>query len=39
MISHEALYNLANLLGLLAMVTVVGYHVISVNARYISQHE
>jgi len=36
MISHEALYNLANLLGLLAMVTVVGYHVIAVNARYLS---
>ena len=38
MISHEALYNLSNVLGLLAMITVVGFHVIAVNAQYLSQH-
>ena len=35
MISHTTLYNLANGLGALAMVTVVLYHFVAVNARYI----
>jgi hypothetical protein len=39
MISDQALYNLANVLGLLAMISVVGYHVIAVNARYLSSKE
>lgn len=33
MISHNTLYTLANSLGVLAMVTAVGYHVIAVNER------
>ncbi|EDR10595.1 uncharacterized protein LACBIDRAFT_317209 [Laccaria bicolor S238N-H82] len=37
MISHNTLYNLANSLGLLAMVTVVGYHFVAVNARYLEK--
>ncbi|KAI6124082.1 hypothetical protein EV401DRAFT_1943688, partial [Pisolithus croceorrhizus] len=36
MISHQTLYNLANYLGALAMITVVAYHFVAVNARYIS---
>ncbi|KAI6015002.1 hypothetical protein F5J12DRAFT_513407 [Pisolithus orientalis] len=36
MISHQTLYNLANSLGALAMITVVAYHFVAVNARYIS---
>jgi len=36
MITHNELYNLANSLGTLAMLTVVAYHFVSVNARYIS---
>lgn len=35
MISHETLYNLANTLGFLAMFTVVGYHIVAINARYL----
>ncbi|KAJ6457168.1 hypothetical protein C8R47DRAFT_173078 [Mycena vitilis] len=31
MISHATLYSLANSLGVLAMVTVVGYHFVAVN--------
>jgi len=37
MIGHDTLYNLANGLGLLAMLTVVGYHFIAVNARNLSK--
>lgn len=37
--SHETLYNLANSLGLLAMITVVGYHVVAVNAAYVEKHQ
>ena len=32
------LYNLANYLGALAMITVVAYHFVTVNARYVSQN-
>jgi hypothetical protein len=35
MISHATLYALANTLGAMAMVTVVAYHFVAVNARYI----
>ena len=35
MISAQTLYYLANVLGLLSMVTVLGYHVVVVNARYL----
>lgn len=37
MISHGTLYNLANGLGALAMLTVVAYHFVAVNARYITK--
>ncbi|KAJ6581312.1 hypothetical protein B0H19DRAFT_502039 [Mycena capillaripes] len=37
MISHATLYSLANSLGVLAMVTVVGYHFLAVNAKYLSK--
>ncbi|KAJ7760377.1 hypothetical protein B0H16DRAFT_570126, partial [Mycena metata] len=37
MISHATLYSLANSLGVLAMVTVVGYHFVAVNAKYLSK--
>ena len=37
MISHLTLYYLANILGMLAMITVVGYHAVVVNARYLEQ--
>jgi hypothetical protein len=33
MISHATLYTLANALGTMAMVTVVAFHFVSVNAR------
>ena len=35
MITHATLYNLANGLGALAMITVVAYHFVAVNARYL----
>ncbi|EGO01035.1 hypothetical protein SERLA73DRAFT_179074 [Serpula lacrymans var. lacrymans S7.3] len=34
--SHQTLYNLANYLGALAMVTVVAYHFVAVNARHLA---
>lgn len=37
MISHATLYSLANSLGVLAMVTVVGYHFVAINAKYLSK--
>lgn len=37
MISNDTLYNLANGLGALAMLTVVAYHFVAVNARYLEQ--
>jgi hypothetical protein len=37
MISHVTLYNLANGLGALAMITVVLYHVVAVNAKYVAR--
>jgi len=36
MISSNTLYALANSLGALAMVTVVAYHFVAVNARHLS---
>lgn len=35
MISHDTLYTLANSLGVLAMVTAVGYHIVAVNERHL----
>ncbi|KAF8415066.1 hypothetical protein L210DRAFT_558831 [Boletus edulis BED1] len=35
--SHQTLYNLANYLGALAMITVVAYHFVAVNARHVAQ--
>ena len=37
MISHDTLYALANSLGGLAVVTVVAYHFVAVNAKYVSR--
>ncbi|KAI0705518.1 hypothetical protein C8Q76DRAFT_751252 [Earliella scabrosa] len=37
MISHMTLYNLANSLGALAMLTVVLYHFVAVNARQLGK--
>jgi hypothetical protein len=37
MITHQTLYVLANTLGVLAMLTVVGYHFVAVNARSLSK--
>ena len=37
MITHDTLYSLANTLGTLAMCTVVVYHFIAVNAKYITR--
>ncbi|RDB23777.1 hypothetical protein Hypma_009428 [Hypsizygus marmoreus] len=39
MISHNTLYSLANTLGILAMVTAVGYHFVAVNERYLAGGE
>lgn len=36
--SHDTLYKLANTLGILAMITIVLYHFVDVNARYIRRH-
>jgi hypothetical protein len=36
MITHATLYTLANALGTMAMVTVVAYHFVAVNARYLT---
>jgi len=35
MIGHDALYSLANALGVLAMVTILGYHFVAVNSRHV----
>lgn len=35
--SHNTLYGLANSLGVFAMLTVVAYHFVSVNARYLAK--
>lgn len=37
MITHDTLYSLANTLGVLAMVTIVIYHFIAVNAKYVTR--
>ena len=38
MITHVTLYNLANSLGMLVMLTVVAYHFVAVNARHLAQN-
>jgi hypothetical protein len=37
MITHDTLYSLANTLGALAMCTIVVYHFIAVNAKYVTR--
>ncbi|KAF5320909.1 hypothetical protein D9619_000725 [Psilocybe cf. subviscida] len=37
--THETLLSLANSLGLLAMITVVGYHFVAVNSKYIPEQK
>jgi hypothetical protein len=37
MISHVTLYNLANGLGSAAMLVVVLYHIVAVNAKYVAR--
>ncbi|KAI0267330.1 hypothetical protein BC834DRAFT_74148 [Gloeopeniophorella convolvens] len=37
MISHDTLYSLANTLGALSMLTIVAYHFIAVNAKYVTR--
>lgn len=36
MITPETLYSVVNLLGMASMVTVVAYHVLAVNAKYMA---
>lgn len=36
MITPETLYSVVNLLGMASMVTVVAYHVLAVNSKYIT---
>jgi len=36
MMTHDTLYALANTLGALAMCTIVIYHFIAVNAKYVT---
>ncbi|KAI0364202.1 hypothetical protein BV20DRAFT_873789 [Pilatotrama ljubarskyi] len=38
MISNNTLYNLANSLGMLAMLTVVLYHFVAVNSRQLARN-
>ncbi|KAG7448903.1 uncharacterized protein BT62DRAFT_733657 [Guyanagaster necrorhizus] len=38
MMTHQTLYTLANALGILAMATVIGYHVVAVNSKYLSKN-
>ena len=38
MITHNTLYNLANGLGALAMLTVVLYHFVAVNSRQLAKN-
>ncbi|ETW77268.1 hypothetical protein HETIRDRAFT_454609 [Heterobasidion irregulare TC 32-1] len=38
MITHDTLYSLANSLGALAMITVVAYHFVAVNAKYLAKN-
>jgi hypothetical protein len=37
MITHDTLYSLANTLGVLAMFTVVIYHFVAVNTKYVTR--
>ena len=39
MITHQTLLTLANTLGVMAMVTAVGYHFVAVNERYLAGEE
>lgn len=34
--THDTLYSLANTLGVLAMFTVVLYHFVAVNSKYVT---
>ena len=36
MMTHETLYNLANALGLCAVLAVLAYHFVAVNARHLA---
>ncbi|TFY62961.1 hypothetical protein EVG20_g6517 [Dentipellis fragilis] len=36
--TNDTLYSLANSLGVLAMISVVAYHFIAVNAKYITKN-
>ena len=38
MISHQTLYNLANALGFCAVLSVLAYHFVNVNARVLQSH-
>jgi hypothetical protein len=38
MITNATLYALANALGVLSMIAVMGYHFVAVNARYIAKN-
>ena len=38
MITHQTLYSLANSLGLCAVVVVLAYHFVAVNARHLQQN-
>jgi Oligosaccaryltransferase len=37
MITHDQLYNLANSLGAIAMITIVAYHFVAVNAKHLAK--
>ncbi|TFY77742.1 hypothetical protein EWM64_g6272 [Hericium alpestre] len=37
--THDTLYSLANSLGVLAMITVVAYHFVAVNSKYLTKSE
>lgn len=39
MMSHQTLYSLANSLGLCAVVVVLAYHFVAVNARHLQQQQ
>ena len=39
MITHETLYNLANVLGSVAVLLAISYHFVAVNAKSLSAGE
>lgn len=39
MISNQTLYTLANTLGVCAMLSVIAYHFLAVNAKYLGRQE